>query len=283
MSYYFDRVCKIEVSGNSDISIENAKIRFEITKSSLAQENTGKIEIYNLSPTTRANITDQDIFIRVLAGYTSNQGLIEVGQGDISSVRTNRTRTDVITQIFISEGYQGLKKHPVSLEFKNSIKLSDAINELTKQSNFTFKYVGLYSHNVRSYSYSNIGSLDTVLNDLAFKFDFNWSVQNGVIVLSGKANEDVSKEVLILTPKTGLILNPEFIKKPERSLSNIDTRQEIPELHVVQCLMQPQLQIHDTIQIESAELSGNFNIKKIQHIGDVRANDWYSNLEVLRI
>ena len=84
-----------------------------------------------------------------------------------------------------------------------------------------------------------------------------------------------------MTAKSGLILNPETVKKVSQRLEKSKISTLTKKSLLVQSLLQPRLQIHDVIKIESQDINGLFDIQKINHIGDTRGNDWYSNLEVI--
>ena len=137
---YFDRVCKVVIEGAKVITIENSKIQFEIIKSKNAKENTAKVEIYNLAPNTRKLITEQEALVRIFAGYAQNKGLIEIGQGDISKVKHNRDKTEVVTEIYMAEGLRKIRDNPVSISFssKATIKLANVLGNLKR---FTFRLI----------------------------------------------------------------------------------------------------------------------------------------------
>ena len=63
MRQYFDRVCRVVIDGDNQLEIEDCKINFEITKSANSKENTGKIEIHNLTPETRALLHESNFDI----------------------------------------------------------------------------------------------------------------------------------------------------------------------------------------------------------------------------
>jgi hypothetical protein len=85
---------------------------------------------------------------------------------------------------------------------------------------------------------------------------------------------------MLLTPDTGLILNPETLKQTPINLADSDAPLPV-NVYALQSLLQPHLQVNDLIAVESQDLNGNFRINKITHTGDTRGNDWYSNIEVI--
>jgi hypothetical protein len=281
MQLYFNRVCKVVIENANQITIEDSRIKFEVIKSCNPQENNGRIEIHNLSPATRRLITAGDSLIKLYAGYQNNKGLIELGQGDISNVTTNRSKTETVTQIYIAEGQKQIKTNSVSISFKGTVQLAEILNDFAAKTGLTFKTIGVNKGASVQNGYAAIGAPDTVLDELALNFKFKWSMQNGIIILRG--DEQVSaNEIMLLSPSTGLILNPETVKKISRKLAK--SPEPLPQnIYSIQALLQPQLQVHDVIALKSSDLSGRYQILKISHTGDTRGNDWYSDMEVQQI
>jgi hypothetical protein len=283
---YFDRVCRVIIEGARIITIENAKIQFEIIKSKNAKENTAKIEIYNLAPVTRKLITEQETLVRIFAGYAGNKGLIEIGQGDISKIKHNRDKTEVVTEVYMAEGLRKIRDNPLSISFssKSKLKLGNVLDNLRTKSNnqFVFRLIDVDESKTIDNGYSDLGSLDQILNNLAIQFGFEWSVQNGIITIKG-TKKSLSSEIMLLTPKNGLILHPESIKQVSRRLEKSSITKQGAKINSVQALLQPHLQVNDIIAIESQDLNGKYEIQKITHKGDTRGNDWYSDMEVIAI
>jgi len=262
------------------------EIQFEIVKSKNAKENTAKIEIYNLAPSTRKLITEQDALVRIFAGYAKNKGLIEIGQGDISKIKHNRDKTEVVTEVYIAEGLRKIRDNPLSISFssKSKLKLGNVLDNLRTKSNnqFVFRLIDVDESKTIDNGYSDLGSLDQILNNLGIQFGFEWSVQNGIITIKG-TKKSLSSEIMLLTPKNGLILHPESVKQVSRRLEKSSITKQDRKINSVQALLQPHLQVNDIIAIESQDLNGKYEIQKITHKGDTRGNDWYSDMEVIAI
>lgn len=282
--FYFDRVCRVIIENKMRITIENCKIKFEIIKSAKPKENMAKIEIYNLAPDTRRMITEEESICRVLAGYSKGEGLVEIGQGDISKIKHNRDKTEVVTEIYLGEGIRTTRSKPVSFgySYNTDVKLATILQEITKQTGGQFRIIDIDQNKTIKTGYSDSGSLDYVMNNLAVNFNFDWSMQNGVIVIKGNKSS-FKKEILLLTPETGLILHPESVKKVSKKLEKSEITKMSKKSRSVQCLLQPKLQIHDVIRLQSGDINGLFEVQKITHNGDMRGNDWYSSLEIYGI
>lgn len=282
--FYFDRICRVIIENKARITIEDCKIKFEIIKSAKPKENTAKIEIYNLAPDTRRMITEEESNVRIMAGYSKNEGLIEIGQGDISKIKHNRDKTEVVTEMYLAEGIRTTRTKPVSFGYgyDTNLKLSTILQEITKQTGKQFKTIDIDENKVITTGYSDVGSLDYVMNNLAVNFNFSWSMQNGIIFIKGDKSS-TKREVLLLSPETGLILHPESVKKVSKKLEKSEITKMSKKSRSVQCLLQPKLQIHDVIRLQSQDINGLFEVQKITHNGDMRGNDWYSSLEIYGI
>ena len=281
MTDYFDRVCRVVIENENRIVIENSKIHFEIVKSANPQENNSRIEIYNLSRSTRKQITSSNSLVKLYAGYVNNKGLVEIGQGDMSSVRHKRSKTETVTEIYITEGLEKIKVNAVSLTLKDTVYLSTILKDLTEKTGLTFKTIGIDDSLVVQNGYAAIGSPSAVLDELSLIFQFTWSMQNGIIFIRGNKKLN-GKETMLLSPYSGLILNPETVKKISRSLSK--SNKPLPQdVYSVQAFLQPHLQVYDIVSVESNELKGIYQILKITHNGDTFGNDWYSDMEVVQV
>lgn len=277
--HYFDRLCRVIIEGQKEIDINDNRISFEITKSTNPRENIGRVEIWNLSTETRKQITAASSLVRVFAGYANYKGLIEIGQGDITNAQHKRNQTDIVTQIYMEDGYIPMRKHVISLSISGHVQLPEILDKLNKESSIGFKYSGIDKSAGLEGGYSAIGSLDLILNELGVIFHFRWSVQGGRILVQGNQPEN-SAEVMLLSPETGLILNPTSVKKISVRLAK--SEEPLPvDTYAIQALLQPHLGIGDIIAVESQDLNGSFKIEKISHTGDTRGNNWYSNIEVM--
>ncbi len=279
---YFDRVCKVTILNREAISIFDHRIKFEITKSLKQQDNASKIEIYNLSQITRKKIALEESVVQLQAGYNSNQGLVQIGQGTICQVSSVRDKTDVVSRILLKDGLTNIKNTVLSISYENDVKLREMLLKIAGDAKLSLSSIGIDDNAAIRGGYVMLGGIDAQLNQLASSFDFAWSIQNGSLLITGKKQTN-TEQILLLTPTTGLILNPETLKKPSQKLRKLQEKGQLINeinLYSVQALLQPQLQLNDVIAIESQDLKGKFRVQKITHTGDTRGNDWYSDLEV---
>lgn len=266
----FRRVCQIDVS--PDISISGLKIKFDILKHIESEQNHAKIEIYNLSEQTRSQLTDnQDRVVRISAGYEEDLGLIEIGQGTISNVVHVKSPPEIITSIYVKDGFSSTRSNIVSLSFKENIRVGAIVDSISEQINLPKGIINLASNLRVQGGFSYLGHVSGALEQLSKQFNFNWSIQNGTIQIL-KQGTSTDRDIVNISYESGLIEEPEeLIENPEDS----KTRE-----YKIVTLLRPQLQVGNKVNIKSADLEGVFTIREISHTGDTRDNEWYTTLRV---
>lgn len=270
---YFNRVCQIDISPN--IRVTNLRVAFEVFKSIESDRNSCRVDIYNLSETTRNNIpNDANSLVRISAGYSENAGLLHIGQGNISNVIQTFKSPEIITTIYSKDGFKQTKNNVVSLSFSEKTPLKNIIDKLAANLSLPISYAN-YDNTVLQGGYSYMGGVQGALDELATQFDFNWSIQDGELVII-KKNSSTKKQVVFLSATTGLIENPEKIIKT-KSIEDVQ-RDE----YKIVALMQPQLQAGDLVDIKSKIINGLFTIFELQHKGDTFGNDWYTLMTVYK-
>lgn len=269
---YFNRVCQVDIS--PDIRVENHKIKFEIKKSVLSNINSCRVDIYNLSQTTRNKITsDPSSLVRVDAGYVENGGVFAIGQGNISNVIHTIKSPDIITTIYSKDGFNAVTNNPITLSFTGKTQLSSVINAIITKLGLPVKFADYNKAQQFKNGFSYVGSIPDVLDQLGDQFKFKWSIQNGQLqILNGEKSTNVQN--VFLSDKTGLVESPELIIKT-KNLDELNKNE-----YKVVSLLQPQLEAGDLVQVESIVLTGIFVIKELIHTGDTRGNEWYTKMVV---
>jgi len=269
-----DRHYKISIKNRGSITtVENARIKFDITKSIVAKENVANISIYNIGSDTRDILSRDKATMLLEVGY-GDRNLSQLILGDITSMSVSRTATEVVSTMQVIEGSKLLKKG-IQFALKNNPTTGQVIDAISKELGYSVKTDGVNLLEVFDSSYSDSGAASVVLDHFAQKKKLRWSVQNKQLLIIGP-NADGRNSNFVLNSQTGLLLNPESIKIYDtNSEDNADKNRKS-----VRSLMQPSLQINDIIKIESEDIEGSFRIVKIKHSGDIYGNDWYSKIEL---
>ena len=269
---YFDRICIVDVS--PDMQIKDLRIKFDIKKSIFSNQNHCRVDITNLSQTTRNKITsNQSSLVRVKAGYVQNGGAISIGQGNISNVIHIPQNPDIITTIYSKDGFNAIIDNNISLSFKENTSLKSVIDSIAKDLKLPIKYADYEQGAKFKNGYSYLGSIPAALDQLGDQFNFKWSIQNDqlMIIRNGGSNKNRS---VSLSAETGLIESPELIIKTK----NLDLMNK--NEYKITALLQPQLEAGDLIEVKSKVLNGTFIVKELNHLGDTRGSDWYTKIIV---
>lgn len=259
----------------AEVAINGARISFEITKSLVAKENTAYISIYNIGKETRELISRDYSTLMLKVGYMDSY-LSQVILGDITSSYITQVESDVITKLQVIEGSRRLRERIIDISLNNNPTLGEVLERVSYKTGYPLKVVGLDENKVFDQSYSDLGSVDTVLDHIGQIINFKWSLQNGTILIVGQKANNATAD-FVLNSQTGLLLNPDPVKLYE---SRIDTDIMEKDKKNILALLQPNLAVNDLVAIDGQEIKGNYRITKIKHTGDTMANEWYSNIEV---
>jgi hypothetical protein len=126
------------------------------------------------------------------------------------------------------------------------------------------------------------------LKKLADTYGFTWSVQDGNLVFISQGAY-LPNQAVVITSKTGMI------GTPQQTTEGID----------VKALLNPNIKVHGRIQLDNASIArmkidfwtpgspantpspishdGFYYALLVEHSGDTRGQEWYSNLRLLTV
>lgn len=269
---YFDRVCAVDFSNG--IRIDGNRITYEVKKGMFSEVNSCRIDIYNLSENLRNQISrDTNLLVRLLAGYSQNTGLIVIGQGTISNVVHRIKSPDIITTIYCKDGFSAVRGNNISLSFAENTTLGTVIDAIISKLKIPVRFAN-YDRNIRLQTgFAFLGSVNEALDSLAKQYNFNWSIQGGQIQILGQG-KNTGKQIVVLSPSTGLVEDPELIFKTK--VLALALRND----YKLVSLLQPQIEVGDIVSVETPFLTGTFVIKDVLHKGDTHGNDWITTMIV---
>lgn len=271
----FDRIYAVEIS--PDIRIDGLRVKFNIKKDVKPDNNYCRLEIYNLSPDTRRKVTNEsDALVRIQAGYRENVGLVEICQGNISAVSHAVSRPDVITTIHCKDGFAATRTNLISVSYGDGTPLYTIIENLTEELGLPVRFTAYDRNAILQSGFSYLGSIRDCLDLLSTQFDFQWSIQDGQLLIL-EMDGNTNRQAVLLSPDTGLIAEPEEV------VSERDLDEPARGEYDVLSLLQPQLNIGDIVVIQSGALNGNFVVNEINHIGDNRGAEWVSKIRVRQV
>lgn len=286
------RRCNLTVSGVSGdgLDLSSLRIVFKVKKSDAQTPNTAEIRVYNLAPNTAKQIRDEFKRVVLQAGYESNYGVIF--DGNIKQVRIGReSGTDTYIDIAAGDGDDAYNYAVVNSTLAAGAKQSDQINAAA--GSMTSKGVGKgYIAETGGAKLPRgkvmYGMARDYLRQSAEASDTTWSVQDGKLQFVPLTSV-LPNQAVLLTSKTGLV------GTPEQTNDGISAK----------CLLNPMLKIGVRVKIDEEDVAkaklpdtskdssankpadiskdGIYRLLTVEHSGDTRGNDWYSDLVCLDV
>jgi len=271
----FLREYELIVGNNEEaLKITDLRVSFEITKDLFGVPNLARINIYNLSKDTRAQIEDEFEAIVFNIGYKGNVQNVFIGE--IRNVSHARQGVDFITTLFCGDGDKTYRNGFVSFSLENAATTEQILDTILEQTPELVKgFVGGLDETAkREDGIAMSGNFSEVMDKLAAETKSDWSIQDGKIQLLGYDAEN-DRPIIVISSSTGMISSP-----------------TITELGVeVQSLIEPQVVPGQIIEIKSeatnlqfgnlffsnpprTDAEGFYKVVKTTMKGDTRANDW---------
>lgn len=295
----FLRKCNLVVFGSpspdgsdNGIDLSALRIKFSVKRVSTQTPNIADIRVYNLEEQTailiRDNFVNQGVILQ--AGYDSNYGVIF--EGKILQIIIGReSATDTFIDILAGDGNTaynfGVINQTLGKGATQANQVQAAIDSM-KQYGVTSGNVGFAETNQQKLPRGKVmfGPAKNYLRTISKTTNTSWSIQNGQVTFVSN-NSFLPGERVVLTSKTGLIGTPN------------QTNQGVN----MKCLLNPMLQVSQQVQIDNKSIEqfkinlatnnsdanipapltadGVYFIFCVEHNGDTRGVDWYSNLITL--
>ena len=257
--------------------IRELRVNFEITKSVLSFPNLCRLNIYNPNEDTLSLLQNKFTEIIFNAGYEGNIKLLFKGQ--IRNVFQNRNGTDRIVTLYAGDGEKDWQNATFNKTFTENVSISSAIDEVLKS--FKEVTVGTISgipnvaDKVRGQTLS--GSSKDILDKFSEEYGFDWSIQDGEIVINPVDQPLEGDEAVLISAATGMIGSP--------TITEIGAD--------VNTLLNPKLLPNRAFKIESANADvqlgnlffrgvkrtsaeGTYKVQEVTFKGDSREGEWTS-------
>lgn len=272
----FNRFAQVDIGapGKAGVRITGLRISFEVTKTNLPGANALQVSIYNLSPETRAQVESRENRLILSAGY--QQDIIGVlAIGDVQSYETVKDGSgDTVTTLICGDGVRSLRDTRVSLSYSGAVSASQIVTDIYNA--LALDSIDIIADLTGAYEsgYSFSGRAADSLNELASRFLFDWSIQNNELKILPRRTAD-TREVVVLTPTTGLIGSP---KPLDDTGVNLSQNAAAPGL-TIECQLQPRLTPSGVVQLDSRDHSGQYRIETVVHRGDTGGENWRSEIQ----
>lgn len=248
---------------NESVVIEGVRISYTIKKTNKESGNSAKIQVFNLSATTRgtANSTEKEdgdpqSSILLYAGYRDqSKSLLFKGLAKIHSVFE---APNWVTRIEAVDIAKTLRETIAEKVYTRGTPIKTIVSDLVTNSGMSIQRIGDITGTLPT-TRAFTGSPLQTIEKLQSKYGFIFDVQDGDAVVKPPENESNPQYLTVLNKTTGLIGTPR-IKGG---------------LVVMDSLVIPQLRPNSYVRLvsDNADVGGVFPIVKVTARGD----NWGSN------
>ena len=283
MGKQFGRKIDLQIgSDGTGVNVSELRIRFEVIKNIMGAPDLCKLEIFNLSRSNQNKI--QDVFDTVIlnAGYSDNYGLLF--QGEIRNVFKRKVGVDSITEVYAADSDQSYKRSYSNFTLSENASVLDVINTIVADMDkVRLGTINIETGTNKILGRTFAGASRDLLTQLGKDYNFNWSIQNGLLNCVD-ANRSLPTEAILISNRTGMI------DAPVVTARGVD----------VATLLNWRIEPHALIQVESntdAVKFGNlylqdipetlgrgiYKVGAVTYQGDTHSDAWYSFIEGLNI
>lgn len=263
MAQLFNRKWRIGFGQTPNLRrLTGLRIVFDIKKTNDDNPNTAKIEIYNLSPKSRAVIEKDNSVIVLETGYGDDEyGVLY--SGNIARVNHEKRDADYVTIVECGDGEIALREVFVSKSYSAGTNVSSIINDLVSkmvsESGVIQRKLPQFVDDIFQQGFVANGNAKDILKDVLKKVDLSMSIQNNEIQITKRAGYTQNTAVL-LSKKTGLIGTAKKMKEGKISIQSLINHHIIPGRRV---------------KLDTINVVGVFNVITAQFKGDTHGDDWF--------
>jgi hypothetical protein len=270
MPNLFGRTVVVSVGGTTWTDLD---VSFDITRTTKHTPNKGKIDLYNLSASTRATLeqSGRGQVVKLVAGYkTSTPSTLFLAT--LRRASTARNGADLVTSIEADDGGVAYCNGRVNRSYAAGTLVATALQDLVAD-------MGIGPGNLSSFSSRPLEGagtsfpLGTVfsgraadeLDGLLRSMGLRWSVQNYTLQIQDRGQPVPSAQVVMLSEESGLIGAP---SADQRGVVSADS------------LILPGLDPGGKVSLRSAKHNGGFEIREVQTIGSTFGKEFYAKLKL---
>lgn len=282
--------------GDQGLDLSEMQIRFTVRQSDVETPNNAIIRIYNLSERTTATIEKEYTRVVLQAGYeTGAFGVIF--DGTIKQVRRGKvTATDSYLDILAADGDLAYNFAALSQSLAAGATLDEqyeAIAQAAKEQGVDTGYKAPIVGPVLPRGKVLFGMWRDYMRDWSTTAGVTWSVQDGKVIVLPLTGYRPG-EAVVMNSRTGMIGIPEQTENGIR----------------IRSLLNPRLRIGGLVQIDNASINrtifktaapipfdryaglqllapvtddGFYRLYVVEHEGNTRGNEWYSDLICLAV
>lgn len=254
------------------IQITGLRVKFEIKKNLGKEPNTCTCSVYNLSEDTRRALDKKPLYATLRAGYDGVPRLMF--SGHISFAQSRRDGTEWETKIQIGDGQRAFACARMSRSYSGTVTAYQVVNDCAASMGMRLPPEAQKDPALKQPLSASIvahGPTRDVLTRLLAPYGYGWSMQNGrLVILSDLQTTGVAPR--IIDQEAGMIGSPE---------RGVPRRPGDPSDVSVECLLYPEIQPGERIEVDSDSLTGQFKVTDVGHVGDTHGSEWLTRIKAL--
>lgn len=288
----YGRTCTLLVSNKQGqaLDLSALRIKFKCKKTGIMTPNAADIIVYNVEAKTQKLIQSEFTKVILNAGYVGNFGLIF--KGNVKQFIAGReSATDTFINLNCGDGDQAYNFATINQSIAAGATPQAQLNAgLTAMSGMGIQpgYTGQMPAVALPRGKIIYSNARDHLKKLADTYGFAWSIQDGNLVFLSQGTY-LPNQAVLLTSKTGMI------GTPQQTTEGIQTK----------CLLNPNIKVHGRVKLDNASIAkmqidfftpgspanypspisndGMYYALIVEHSGDTRGGDWYTNLRLLTV
>jgi hypothetical protein len=278
---------------SSTVDLSPLRITFQTKQADKETPSYVNIRVFNLSDSTSQLIQNEGQTVQLQAGYQDgNYGIIFSGQV-IQIKRGRANQTDTYLDIMAGDGDFALNQTVFNQSLKAGWTDKDvlAAQIALKANGVTNGPDAMLTTTSRPRGRVLYGMVRDTLREICANQGMTYSVQNGQLTLIPLLGF-LPGEAVVCNSQTGMIGLPEQTQNgiKVRMLLNaqlsIGSKLQINQASIQQLTQPAQIEASakfSTVTPGVAKGDGTYRIYVIEHKGDTRGNDWYSDITCLSI
>lgn len=260
--------------------ITDLRINFEITKSILSFPNLCRLNIYNPNEDTLAALQKKFTKIVLNAGYEGDVRLLF--KGEVRNVFQNRAGVDSLITVYAGDGERDWQNATFNKTFTENVTISSAIEEVLKT--FEDVTVGVVNglpqvaDKLRGQTLS--GSSKDILDQFADEYGFDWSIQDGEVIITPFESPLEGDEAVLVNAATGMIGSP-TVTEIGADVSTLLNPRLLPNKAFKIESVNADIQLGNLFfrNIKRTTAEGTYKIQEVTFKGDSIEGDWVSSVK----
>lgn len=260
--------------------INDLRVNFEITKSILSFPNLCRLVIYNPNEDTLSTLQKKFTKIVLNAGYEGDVRLLF--KGEVRNVFQSKVGVDRLITIYAGDGERDWQNATFNKTFTENVTISAAIEEVLKS--FEEVTTGVINglpqvaDKLRGQTLS--GSSKDILDGFADEYGFDWSIQDGEVIITPVESPLEGDEAVLISAATGMIGSPIVTEIGADVVSLLNPRLLPNKAFKIESV-NADIQLGNLFfrNIKRTTAEGTYKIQEVTFKGDSREGDWTSSVK----